>query len=41
MKKFMAVFTGSTAARERSGWDDLSEADRSSREQAGMQAWGA
>ena len=41
MNQFMAVFTGSTAARERSGWDELSDADRSAREQAGMQAWGA
>jgi len=41
MKKFMAVFTGSTAAHERSGWDTLSDADRREREQKGMAAWGA
>jgi hypothetical protein len=41
MKKFVAVFTGSTAARERSGWDTLSDADRAAREQKGMAAWGA
>jgi hypothetical protein len=41
MKKFMAVFTGNTAAQERSGWDTLSDADRKKREQDGMAAWGA
>ena len=41
MKKFVAVFTGSTAARERSGWDNLNDADRAAREQKGMAAWGA
>lgn len=41
MKTFLAVFTGSTAAHERSGWDKLSDADRSKREQEGMAAWGA
>jgi hypothetical protein len=39
MKKFMAVFTGTTAARERSGWDTLSDADRKKREQDGLKAW--
>jgi len=41
MKRFMAVFTGSTAARERSGWDSLSDADRQRREKDGIAAWGA
>ena len=41
MKKYLAVFTGNTAARERSGWDELSGADRKAREQKGMAAWGA
>lgn len=41
MKRFMAVFTGSPAAHERSGWDRLSEADRNEREQRGIVAWGA
>ena len=41
MKKFLAVFTGSTAARERSGWDTLSDADRAARQQKGVAAWGA
>jgi hypothetical protein len=39
MKKFMAVFTGNTAARERSGWDALSDAERSRREKEGIDAW--
>jgi len=41
MKTFLAVFTGSTAARERSGWDELGDADRAVREQKGIAAWGA
>jgi hypothetical protein len=41
MKRFLAVFTGNTSARERSGWDTLSDADRSAREQKGVIAWGA
>ena len=41
MKKFLAVFTGSTAAHERSGWDTLSDADRAARHQSGIAAWGA
>ncbi len=41
MKHFLAVFTGNIAARERSGWDALSDADRSAREQKGIAAWGA
>ncbi|HEY9219676.1 MAG TPA: hypothetical protein VIO94_16630 [Phenylobacterium sp.] len=40
MPKFLAVFTGSEESRKASGWDDLSEADRSAREAKGMQAWG-
>jgi len=41
MKTFLAVFTGSTAAHERSGWDKLSEAERATRQQKGIAAWGA
>lgn len=41
MKKFMAVFTGNSAARERSGWDTMSDTDRKKREQDGIAAWGA
>ena len=41
MKKYLAVFTGSTAAQERSGWDKLSDAERTARQQKGITAWGA
>ena len=39
MKKFLAVYTGSTAARERSGFDQLSDADRKKLEKDGIAAW--
>jgi hypothetical protein len=39
MKTFLAIYTGTTTARERSGWDTLSDADRAKREQEGMKAW--
>lgn len=39
MKNFMAVYTGTQAARERSGWDALDEKTRKEREAAGMKAW--
>ena len=39
MKKFLAVYTGSTAARERSGFDRLSDADRKKLEKEGIAAW--
>jgi hypothetical protein len=39
MKKFLAVYTGTTSARERSGWDTISEQERKQREQDGMKAW--
>ena len=39
MKRFLAVYTASTAARERSGWDKLSDADRAKREKEGIAAW--
>lgn len=41
MKKYLAVFTGSTAAHERSGWDSLSDAGRQKRQREGVAAWGA
>ena len=41
MKKFLVVFTGNTAAHERSGWDKLNDADRAARQQKGIAAWGA
>jgi hypothetical protein len=39
MKRFMAVYIGTTAGREKSGWDSLSEEERKEKEQAGMDAW--
>lgn len=39
MKQFLAVYTGTAASRQQSGWDALPEADRRTREQAGMAAW--
>lgn len=41
MKNFLAVFTGTPAAMERSGWAGLSESARQERTQAGMRAWSA
>lgn len=38
MKKFMAVFIGTEKAM--SDWNTLSDAEKRSREQKGMQAWG-
>ena len=40
MKNFLAVYVGSESALETSGWNVLSAQERSSREQAGMAAWG-
>jgi hypothetical protein len=37
MKKFMAIYLGTPAGREK--WQTLSEAQRKEREQAGFQAW--
>lgn len=39
MKRFMAVYTGSPGALEKSGWDKLDEATRMQRQQAGIKAW--
>ena len=39
MKQFLAIYTGTTSAQERSGWDQLSEAQRDARIQQGMTAW--
>jgi hypothetical protein len=41
MKKFLAVFTGTAEAMERSGWNSLSEPLRQERTQAGIKAWKA
>jgi hypothetical protein len=40
MKNFLAIYTGSPAARERSGWDKLDEAVRADRMNSGIKAWG-
>jgi hypothetical protein len=39
MKKFLAIFTGSAAALERSEWNTKDEAKRKKLEAAGMKAW--
>ncbi|HYD88073.1 MAG TPA: hypothetical protein VEA80_11400 [Vitreimonas sp.] len=39
MKQFLAIYTGTTSAQERSGWDQLSEAQRTERIKQGMTAW--
>jgi hypothetical protein len=39
MKHFLAIYTGSTSAQQRSGWEALSEADRHKRMKQGMDAW--
>lgn len=40
MKTFLAVYTGSAASRERSGWDQMNDDERNAREQSGIRAWG-
>lgn len=39
MKTFLAVYTGTPTAMAR--WDDLSEAERTARQKAGVDAWHA
>ena len=39
MKKFIAVYTGTTAARNAPAGIKLSDADRSKREREGINAW--
>jgi hypothetical protein len=39
MKKFLAVYVGTAAAQERSGWAKMDEGTRKKKEAAGMQAW--
>lgn len=41
MKNFLAVFTGTAEATEKSGWNALSESARNDRTQAGIAAWRA
>jgi hypothetical protein len=40
MKKFLAVFLGTPASVERSGWNRLDPEKRKEKEAAGMKAWG-
>jgi hypothetical protein len=39
MKKFLAVYIGTAAALEKSGWNQLDDAARKAREKQGFQAW--
>jgi hypothetical protein len=39
MKNFLAVFTGTPEANDKSGWNALTESARQERIQAGMNAW--
>jgi hypothetical protein len=39
MKKFLAIYTGTEAAVEKSGWNSLSEEERKRRDAEGMEAW--
>jgi hypothetical protein len=41
MKRFLAIFTGSEAAMQRSGWPALDPAARAARQAEGMRAWAA
>jgi hypothetical protein len=41
MKHFLAVYTGTPEASEKSGWNALSESARNERIQAGSKAWHA
>lgn len=41
MRRFLAVYTGAISARERSGWDTISDEERKQREQDGLNAWTA
>ncbi|HTV21240.1 MAG TPA: hypothetical protein VMG12_21285, partial [Polyangiaceae bacterium] len=37
--KFVALYTGSSAATEKAKWNEMDEATRKQREAAGMKAW--
>jgi hypothetical protein len=39
MKRFLAIYLGSEAALQRSGWTKLDEGARKQRERTGMDAW--
>jgi hypothetical protein len=40
MKRFLAIYLGTPASLERSGWNALDPAKRKEREAKGMRAWG-
>ncbi|HEY4366595.1 MAG TPA: YciI family protein [Steroidobacteraceae bacterium] len=40
MKKFLAIYLGSAASFEKSGWNKMDETKRKEREATGMKAWG-
>ncbi len=40
MKKFLAIYIGTPAANEKSGWDKMDEAKRQAVIASGIQAWG-
>lgn len=40
MKNYLAIYVGTRAAREKSGWAALDEGERKSREAKGMASWG-
>ena len=40
MKKFLAVYVGTPAAMEASGWNTMDKAKRKDKEATGMKAWG-
>jgi hypothetical protein len=40
MKKFLAIYLGTPASMEASGWNALSDEERRTREKAGIEAWG-
>jgi hypothetical protein len=39
MKNFLAIYLGTPAALEKSGWNELEDSTRRAREAQGMQAW--
>ena len=39
MKRFLAIYVGAQAARERAQWDNLDEVKRKTLEASGIQAW--
>ena len=39
MKRFLAIYIGTPAARDRSQWDKLDDTKRNELEAAGMEAW--